>query len=333
MAELSMTSKCIFNCLILIFSSLIAEVLVAQQSGYQLPPQAIVDIVDAKPTPTVSLSPDNEWMLMVDRDAMPDIADVSRRMLQLAGMRIDPASNGPFQTGYLRGLTLRSRSADPSGIQNEDTHFKIPLPENPRISSVSWSHNSKDFAFVLVTDKGQQLWVSTVGSPKEPKMLTDRLNTVLGGFSWMPDGKSILCRLVPEDRGSEPETSTVPTGPNIQESYGNKSPTRTYQDLLQNPTDEALFEYFTTTQLAIIGVDGKTKKMGDAQIISRAEPSPSGDYLLVSTIKKPFSYLLTYRSFPRSTQTWKVNDAASGPNVHTIVDLSLIHISEPTRPY
>ena len=169
-----MTSKCIFNCLILIFSSLIAEVLVAQQSGYQLPPQAIVDIVDAKPTPTVSLSPDNEWMLMVDRDAMPDIADVSRRMLQLAGMRIDPASNGPFQTGYLRGLTLRSRSADPSGIQNEDTHFKIPLPENPRISSVSWSHNSKDFAFVLVTDKGQQLWVSTVGSPKEPKMLTDR---------------------------------------------------------------------------------------------------------------------------------------------------------------
>ena len=60
-----MTSKCIFNCLILIFSSLIAEVLVAQQSGYQLPPQAIVDIVDAKPTPTVSLSPDNEWMLMV----------------------------------------------------------------------------------------------------------------------------------------------------------------------------------------------------------------------------------------------------------------------------
>ena len=315
-----MKSKCIFSCLILIFSSLIVEELVAQQSGYQLPPQAIVDIVDAKPTPSVSLSPDAEWMLMIDRDAMPDIADVSRRMLQLAGMRIDPASNGRFQTGYLRGMTLRKRSADPSGIQNEDTHFKIPLPENPKVSSVSWSHNSKDFAFVLVTDKGQQLWVSTVGSPKEPKMLTDRLNTVMGGFSWMPDGKSILCRLVPEDRGAEPETSKAPAGPNIQESYGNKSPTRTYQDLLQNPTDEALFEYYTTTQLAIIGVVGKTKKVGDAQIISSAEPSPSGDYLLVSTIKKPFSYLLTYRSFPRATQTWKVNDAASGPDVHTIVD-------------
>ena len=315
-----MKSKCIFSCLLLIFSSLIAKELVAQQSGYQLPPQAIVDIVDAKPTPLVSLSPDAEWMLMVDRDAMPDIADVSRRMLQLAGIRIDPASNGRFQTSYLKGLTLRNRSANPSGIQNEETHFKIPMPENPKVSSISWSHNSKNFAFVLVTDKGQQLWVSSVETPKEPKMLTDRLNTVMGGFSWMPDGKSIVCRLVPEDRGAEPETSKVPTGPNIQESYGNKSPTRTYQDLLQNPTDEALFEYYTTTQLAIIGVDGKTKKVGDAQIISSAEPSPSGDYLLVSTIKKPFSYLLTYRSFPRTTQTWKVNDAASGPDVHTIVD-------------
>ena len=315
-----MKSKCIFSCLLLILLSLAVKELAAQQSGYQLPPQAIVDIVDAKPTPFVSLSPDAEWMLMVDRDAMPDIADVSRRMLQLAGIRIDPASNGRFQTSYLRGITLRNRSADPSGIQNEETHFKIPMPENPKVSSISWSHNSKNFAFVLVTDKGQQLWVSSVETPKAPKMLTDRLNTVMGGFSWMPDGKSIVCRLVPEDRGAEPETSKVPTGPNIQESYGNKSPTRTYQDLLQNPTDEALFEHYTTTQLAIIGVDGKTKKMGDAQIISRAEPSPSGDYLLVSTIKKPFSYLLTYRSFPRSTQTWKVNDAASGPNVHTIVD-------------
>ena len=222
-AELSMKSKCIFSCLILIFSSLIVEELVAQQSGYQLPPKAIVDIVDAKPTPFVSLSPDAEWMLMVDRDAMPDIADVSRRMLQLAGIRIDPASNGRFQTSYLRGITLRNRSADPSGIQNEETHFKIPMPENPKVSSISWSHNSKNFAFVLVTDKGQQLWVSSVETPKAPKMLTDRLNTVMGGFSWMPDGKSIVCRLVPEERGAEPETSNVPTGPNIQESYGNKS--------------------------------------------------------------------------------------------------------------
>jgi len=153
-----MKSECIFSCLILIFSSLITENLVAQQSGYQLPPQDIVDIVDAKPTPSVSLSPDAEWMLMVDRDAMPDIADVSRRMLQLAGVRIDPASNGRFQTSYFKGMTLRARSADPSGIQNEETRFEIPLPENPKISSISWSHNSKHFAFVLVTDKGQQLW-------------------------------------------------------------------------------------------------------------------------------------------------------------------------------
>ena len=80
---------------------------------------------------------------------MPDIADVSRRMLQLAGIRIDPASNGTFQTSYLKGLTLRTRNANPDGNENEKSHFKIALPENPKISRVSWSHNSQYFAFVL----------------------------------------------------------------------------------------------------------------------------------------------------------------------------------------
>ena len=53
-----MKPKCIFSCLLLILLSLAVKELAAQQSGYQLPPQAIVDIVDAKPTPFVSLSPD-----------------------------------------------------------------------------------------------------------------------------------------------------------------------------------------------------------------------------------------------------------------------------------
>ncbi|MFK7767487.1 MAG: alpha/beta hydrolase family protein [Mariniblastus sp.] len=318
-----MKFTCIIACLLLVVSSIFVGELVAQQSGYQLPPQGIVDIIDAKPEPSVSLSPDAEWMMMIDRDAMPDIADVSRRMLQLGGLRIDPAANSTFRTGYLKGLTLRARDAAPDGNKDETTHFKIPLPDNPKISAVSWSHNSKDFAFVLVTDKGQQLWTASVDSPTKPRMLADNLNTVMGGMTWMPNGKSILCHLVPDDRGDEPADDTSPTGPNIQESYGNKSPTRTYQDLLQNPSDEALFEYYTTTQLAVIDLDGKTKKIDKPQIISNAEPSPNGDYLLVTTIQKPFSYLMTYRSFPRKIQTWKINESAEGPTVHTIADLSM----------
>ena len=307
-------------CLLSVFLISFSGKLMGQESGYKLPPKAVVDIIDAAPEPSVSLSPDTQWMMMIDRDAMPDIADVSRRMLQLGGVRIDPAADGRFQTGYLKGMTLRPRNADPD---DGSKLVRIPLPENPRISNVSWSHDSKHFALSLVTEQGQQLWIGSVDDPKNPRMLTDRLNTVMGGFSWMPDGKSILCMLVPENRGAEPTDSGPPTGPNIQESSGNKSPTRTYQDLLQNPHDEALFEHYTTTQLTLFGPDGSARMIGEPQILSSVSTSPSGQYVMVTSIQKPFSYLMTYRSFPRKIQVWKLDPAADGPDMKTLADVPM----------
>ena len=109
-------NRCILR--ILVLSSFVASPilaissnLLAQDTGYQLPPQEVVDIIDAAPEPAISFSPDTQWMLMIDRDAMPGIEDVSRRMLQLAGMRIDPAANGPFQTSFHKGLSIRARDS------------------------------------------------------------------------------------------------------------------------------------------------------------------------------------------------------------------------------
>jgi len=248
----------------------------AAQDGYQLPPQAIVDIIDARPEPGVSISPDSQWMMLVERDAMPGIADVSRRKLQLAGMRIDPAANGPFQVSYSRGLALRPRKGgDP---------VRIPIAAGARISGVSWSHRSTHFAFTIATDQGSELWVGSVQRPDQPRLLTSRLSLVLGDFDWMPDGQRILCHLVPESRGHEPTRPDAPTGPNVQESAGNTSPIRTYQDLLQTPHDEALFEYYGRSQLALIDLDGKIELVGKADLIDSAVPSPSGQFLLVTTV-------------------------------------------------
>src|SRR5215831_805974 len=35
-------------------------------SQYKVPPQAIVDLIDAKPTPRMSVSPDNKWILLLE---------------------------------------------------------------------------------------------------------------------------------------------------------------------------------------------------------------------------------------------------------------------------
>ncbi|MEM7456323.1 MAG: prolyl oligopeptidase family serine peptidase [Planctomycetota bacterium] len=279
----------------------------ADENGYQLPPQSVIDIIDAPPEPSVSFSPDAEWMLLIDRDAMPDISVVSRRMLQLAGLRIDPAANGTFQTSYFRGIKIGRRELVSGDSQSE--HFvRIPMADDAQITSISWSHDSQRFAYAVVTDEGQELWVVKADNPHEPMQVTNRLNTVMGGFDWMPDGNSILCQLVPEDRGAEPVEDRRPTGPNVQESYGNMSPTRTYQDLLQNAYDEALFEYYATTQLVHINLEtARTTEIGEPKIYNGLEASPDGESILVTTIEKPFSYLLTYRSFPRKIQVWNLN--------------------------
>ncbi len=272
--------------------------LLGQSAGYQLPPQKIVDIIDAAPEPAVSFSPDTQWMLMMDRDAMPGIEDVSRRMLRLAGLRIDPVANGQFQTSFYKSLSILAR--DSKEVR------RLPLPDNARLSRTLWSHDSKKCAFVLVTDQGQQLWVTEIDNSAEPRILTDRLNTVLGSFSWMPDGRHLVCRLVPENREAEPTTDAIPKGPNIQESIGKTSPTRTYQDLLSSPADETLFEHYAVTQLALIGLDGAVRKIGDPGVFAGVSPSTNGRHLLVTTIHHPFSYLMTYRSFPQTIQVWNV---------------------------
>ena len=53
-------------------------------------------------------------------------------------------------------------------------------------------------------------------------------------------------------RGAPPDAPDVPGQPNVQSHSGGAAPIWTYQDLLGNAHDEALFEYFFTTQVGTI---------------------------------------------------------------------------------
>ena len=129
----------------------------------------------------------------------------------------------------------------------------------------------------------------------------------------------MVARVVPEDRGPAPERSPVPTGPVIQQSAGREAQARTYQDLLADAHDEALFEHHLSARVAIVGLDGSLEEIGAGGLISRAEPSPDGKFLLVETLHRPFSYTVPVRRFPRRIEVW----ARDGTGVKTIADLPL----------
>ena len=121
----------------------------------------------------------------------------------------------------------------------------------------------------------------------------------------MPDGKTLLVQMVKPNRGAPPAEGVVPTGPHVQESLGGASPVVTHEDMLQNPHDEDLFEYYATSQLALVDVaTAKVTPIGKAGIIESARISPDGKNILVTTIHRPFSYLHDARSFPKEIEIW-----------------------------
>jgi len=157
----------------------------------------------------------------------------------------------------------------------------------------------------VTRDNGVEVWVGQTATGAARPITGPSLNAAAGGFRWMPDSRRLLALMIPESRGHAPERPKAPTGPVIQETAGSTAPVRTYQDLLSNPHDEALFDYYMTSQLAYLDTDtGEQTNLGAPAIYADFDPSPSGEYLLVSRIQRPYSYLVPMGLFPELVEVW-----------------------------
>ena len=272
------------------------------QEGYRMPAQEIVDILDAPPAPFVNASPDGEWLILTSRRSMPTVADMAQPMLRLAGRRINPLTNGTFgpATGRDPGLTTTlsvMRIADGS-------ERAIQAPEGGWGSPV-FSPDSERFIVTRTVRNGIELWIGSVESASARRLLGPELNGVRGQpCGWMPDGEELLCAVVADGRGPAPATPAVPAGPIIQETDGRIAPVRTYQDLLKDTHDEALFEYFWTSQPVLVSVTGGAKRALAQPGIWSVEASPSGEYIMATRTVRPFSYLVPDSRFPQEVEVW-----------------------------
>jgi dipeptidyl aminopeptidase/acylaminoacyl peptidase len=301
----------LFYFCILIALSSIQNFSYAQQV-YQMPPKAIADIVDAPPTPSVDFSPDHQWLLIMDRASLPSIGELSQPELRIAGIRINPRTNGPSRARYFTKLTLKNILDGKEKV--------IELPKNAQISNINWSPNGNFIAFTLTKEAGIELWLTEVSYGTAKRLLDSYLNDTYGDpFCWISDNQTLICFTIPTGRSDVPTATTVPEGPITQENIAKTAPARTYQDLLKNPYDESLFEYYTTSQVVRVNVKGETTSIGSPAIYSSAEPSPDGKYLLVETIHKPYSYLVPAYRFPQRIEVWDL----SGKIIHQVADLPL----------
>ena len=265
------------------------------QDAYRSPPPDVVDILDAAPFPEAVFSPSGDRMILAHSQSMPGIEDLAAPMLRLAGRRIGPVTNGMHAAPpFVRFSVVEVDGGLARDVTGAEDGLGAPL----------WSPAGGSFAFTRTTADGVALWLADAATGTARALTGPSLNGARGEpCAWMPDGRSLLCHFVPEDRGPAPVAAAVPVGPVIQASSGEAAPSWTFQDLLEDAHDEALFDYYLTSQPAVVdAVTGDARPVGAAAVYESLEPSPGGEYFLSVRTVRPYSYLVPDARFAKEVE-------------------------------
>ncbi|WP_452124587.1 prolyl oligopeptidase family serine peptidase [Flavobacterium ardleyense] len=284
---------------------------------YQKPSAEILALADFERAPSVSMDSKKDFMLLSYRNTYKTLEDLSQEEMRLGGLRINPITNISSTVTYINNLKVRK-------IKDKEPIQVSGLPNNALITNVSWSPNEKKIAFTNTTTKGVELWIIDVATASAKKITADDLNANLGSpYSWMKDNENLLVKMLPKNRPALIDEKTdLPKGPIVSVSDGSKSQNRTYQDLLKNKSDEANFDVMVTSELHQVSISGTSKIFKSADIYAGESFSPDGNYLMITTIQKPYSYIVPLSRFPQKTTIYDLN----GKEVKVVNEVPLTEI-------
>lgn len=284
---------------------------------YQKPSAEILALADYERAPSVSMDTKKEYMLLSYRNTYKTLVDLNQEEMRLGGLRINPITNISSTVTYINNLKIRKISA------KEEIQV-TGLPSNARLTNISWSPDETKIAFTNTTNTGVELWYIDVASASAKKITTDNLNANLGSpYNWMKDNQTLLVKVLPKNRQALiNEKKELPKGPTVSVSDGSKSQNRTYQDLLKNKNDEANFDALVTSELYKISLSGTMELYKSAAIYAGESFSPDGNYVMLTTIQKPYSYIVPMSRFPQKSIVYDV----SGKEIKVVNEVPLTEI-------
>jgi dipeptidyl aminopeptidase/acylaminoacyl peptidase len=286
----------------LLFLLLTPCFLTAQESlEYQLPPREILEWADAPLPPVLMINRGGTDWILLERSAYASLESLMQEELGLAGLRINPSLFTPSRQNYYTDLKVQKLGEN--SAQNLEG-----LPSKVQISQVAWSPNEKYIAFLNTTATDLELWVGDLAQRKAILLQKGGINNTLGTpFVWAPNSEYLLVKeriFNPQDLIAK--KNNIPAGPRISQSEGESMENRTYQDLLQDPTDVVNFSRLGHSRIVVLGLQGERKIWPLEGILNRISFSPDGQYVLLSQIQEPFSYLVPYDRFPTQTSVYNV---------------------------
>jgi len=288
--------------LIKLFAFLLVANTYAQQSlTYQQPSDEILELADVELAPGVQIDTKGEHMILLYRDQYKSIQELSETELRLAGLRINPVTNIGSRTNYITNIKVKK-------IKDKEATQVSGLPDNARLSGFSWSPDESMIACLNTTPTGVEVWVLNVANASVTKLTDAGVNANMGStINWFKDNQNLLVKMLPNDRKPLINTATaVPTGPTVSVSDGAKAQNRTYQDLLKTPNDEFNFEQLARSEIKKVSITGEVSTFLPADMYRGLSFSPDGNYIMVTKIKRPFSYLVTYGRFAWESKLYDV---------------------------
>lgn len=304
---------------LLLFIVLSSPVIAQEDITFQKPSAPILQLADYERAPGVMMDTKKKYMLLTYRNTYKTLDDLNQDELRLAGLRINPVTNISSMVTYVNNLKIRKvkeTQSEPAQVTG--------LPENPKINYNSWSPDDSKIAFTNTTATGVELWVLDVATAKATKLTDAKLNANYGyPYSWYSDNKRLLVKMIPTDRPALIDTKKdLPAGPIVSIATGTVSQNRTYQDLLKNKTDEQNFETILASELYTVDLNGKAELYKGKNLYIGQSFSPDGNYLMLTTVKKPFSYIVPLSRFPQTTTVYD----RSGKEIKVVNEVPLTEV-------
>jgi len=274
--------------------------------SYVTPPDVIAKLVSAPRQANVLFgqqSPDRRHFLREENDGMPSVNSFGKPHYYFAGLQVDPAAN------RARALTTRGSTKLQVVDAGTGQAVTIEIPAGATATAPTWSPDGKQLAFIANFPTASHLYVADIGSGKSRPITsakTPLLATLVTSVDWTADGSTLVAVLVPEDRGPAPVVPAIATGPKVRLWLDSlKSPQRNYASLLQEPFDQALMQYYVTGQLTALDVRTRAaRRIGAPAMLLNVDPSPDGKYFRVTTLRKPFSYVVQFTAFGDVEEIW-----------------------------
>jgi len=219
--------------------------------------------------------------LLLDREIYTRLEDLARPAITVLGRKLDPGNHAPHDMVHYSGLSFLDLGTG--------TRRRIAFDGKVRMGYPQWSSRSHRLAFPVLTPTRVELWHAGTADVTPIRLDGVRLNAAAGpSFQWMPDGRHMLCRLVPEDSGVLPRRPVSIAGPTIMEASG---PWQTVPHRSKEPGgayERALFEYFMYSQLALVDArSGRIDPIGKPGVYTQAMPSPDGRFILIERTQPP----------------------------------------------